>query len=103
MKCRYCGQEVRVLANGLNSNYGQQCKTSLTGKHAALTDGVHCVYCGRETRIASSGLMTDYGPPNAEIRLQAVMLCSNLVGITVLQNAKLFTAADFISRCIHEK
>ena len=46
MKCRYCGQEVKTVGHALNGSYGQQCKTSPTGKHVGLTDGTNCVYCG---------------------------------------------------------
>ena len=61
MKCRYCGQDVRALANGLNSNYGQQCKTSPTGKHIGVSDGTNCVYCGRPAKPQRNQLATCYG------------------------------------------
>lgn len=61
MKCRYCGQDVRALANGLNSNYGQQCKTSPTGKHIGVSDGTNCVYCGRPAKPQGNQLATCYG------------------------------------------
>ena len=61
MQCRYCGQEVKTVGHALNGSYGQQCKTSPTGKHVGLTDGTNCVYCGRETRTMGGQLTTSYG------------------------------------------
>ena len=61
MKCRYCGQEVRTAGTQLISTYGQACKTSPTGKHVIISDGVCCVYCGHETRTVGNRLITTHG------------------------------------------
>ena len=47
MKCRYCGYDVKTVGQGLSGSYGQQCKSSPTGKHVGISDGTNCVYCGR--------------------------------------------------------
>lgn len=61
MKCRYCGRDIKPLADTLRSQYGEKCDTSPTGRHIAMSDGAICVYCGRQTKPMSGKLRTQYG------------------------------------------
>ena len=61
MKCRYCGYDVKTVGQGLSGSYGQQCKSSPTGKHVGVSDGTNCVYCGRPAKPQGNQLATCYG------------------------------------------
>ena len=64
MRCRFCGEEVKTMSSKtLWGRFGDKCKTSTTGFHVAVSDGINCVYCGEAAKPSSSGkLLTRSGP-----------------------------------------
>jgi len=50
--CMFCGCPVKRVGNGLTTveGYasGHSCKSSPTGNHILVSDGIHCVLCGDE-------------------------------------------------------
>lgn len=61
MKCRYCGDTLRVVNEKLFTATGEKCAGNPAGFHVGVTDGECCVYCGNATSCQSGKLRTRFG------------------------------------------
>lgn len=67
MRCRFCGENLRVINQTLYSSRGEKCTASQTRKHVGLSEEMRCVYCGGECKTINGRLFTKFGkkcPPS---------------------------------------
>lgn len=61
MKCRYCGDALRVVNEKLFTATGEKCAGNPAGFHVGVTDGESCVYCGNAASCQGGRLRTRFG------------------------------------------